>query len=166
MKTNKEKPKQENPQKGSTHLVMEMKPIKKGGAKPGKLSKKAKLKSMKDDKTDKGIEEQVTLAQQAKLKVKIEDTVQDDFLMRPRTRSRVKKTQEEAAPQAIVEFFEDKQTDVQVDDKVDEVKDPKMVQSGYEEDIEPLETCVVHPKIIKMREALFKNQMIITFLEK
>lgn len=93
---------------------MEMKPIKKEGAKPskkfaGKLSKKTKLQGIYDDKVDKGTKEHETSAQQAKLKVKIEDTVQDEFVMRPRTRSRVKKPQEEATPQAIVEISEDKQ---------------------------------------------------------
>ena len=64
----------------------------------------------------------MALAQQAKLKVKIEDTVQDEFVMRPRMRSRFKKIQEETTPQEIVEISEYKKTYVQVDDKVDEVK--------------------------------------------
>lgn len=66
----------------------------------------------------------MTSSQQAKLKVKIEVIVQDEFVMRPRTRSRVKETQEEVAPQEIVEISKDNMTDVQVDDKVDEVKGP------------------------------------------
>lgn len=76
MKTDKEEPNQENLKRYNIHSVMKMRHINKGGDKPsktlvGKLSKKAKLQSMKDDKADKEIEEQVTSAQQAKLKFKI-----------------------------------------------------------------------------------------------
>jgi len=56
-----------------------------------------------------------------RLKVKIENTVKDEFVMRPRTSSRVKKTQEEATPQEIVEISKDKHIDIQVDEKVDKV---------------------------------------------
>ena len=61
-------------------------------------------------------------------KFKFEDTVQYEFVMRPRIRSRVKKTQEEATPQGIVEITTDKHINLQVDDKLDEVKGPKMFQ--------------------------------------
>ena len=59
IKADKEEPDKENPKMENTHLAMEMKPIKKEGAKPrkklaGKLSKKTKLQSMEDDKVDKG----------------------------------------------------------------------------------------------------------------
>lgn len=65
MKTDKEEPKQENPKKENIHSVMKMKPIKKEGDKPskkliGKLSKKATLKSMNDEKVVKETEEHVT----------------------------------------------------------------------------------------------------------
>lgn len=58
MKTDKQEPKKENPKKENIHLVMKMKHIKKEGDKSskklaGKLSKKAKLQSMEDEKTNK-----------------------------------------------------------------------------------------------------------------
>lgn len=98
--------------KERTHPIMKMKILKKEGSKPskkfaGKLSKKTKLQDNEDDRENKGAQEQKTLAKQAILKVKIEETIQDEFVVRRRTRSSIKKTQEEEAPQAGVEISED-----------------------------------------------------------
>lgn len=107
IKVDKEDPKQENPKKESTHTIMEMKPINKEGSKPGKkltskFSKKTTLQSIDDDKVDKGTREYVTLTHQAKLKAKIEDTIQDEFLMRPRTRCRVKRNPRRGKPSSNI----------------------------------------------------------------
>ena len=74
-----------------------MKPVKKEDEKTkegliGRQRKKDKVKSMKDKKEVEETKEQVESAQLARIKVKIEDTVQDEFVMRPKTRSRVKHT--------------------------------------------------------------------------
>lgn len=67
--------------KESTHPVMKIKTVKKEGVKPikkfvGNLSKKTNLQGTKDDRVGKGVEEHKTSAKQARLKVKIEETIQ------------------------------------------------------------------------------------------
>ena len=129
------------------------------------------MKSMKNKKAVEETKEQVPSAQLVRIKVKIEDIVQDEFVMRPKTRSRVKQTQEEVAPQAVVEISEDRQVDNQDQDKVYEVKGPEIVQPNQEEDITQPERGVMHyeeedPKMTKMKATLYKYQMRIAFLKK
>lgn len=104
-----------------------------------KLVKKVEKHNMKDKKENKEAKVYVASTQPTQVKVKIEDTVQDQFAMTPRKKSRVKKNKEEVAPQVVVEISKDRQGDKQNHGKEEEMKGPEVMQSEQEEDIAQLE---------------------------
>jgi len=111
---------------------------------------------MKDKKVVEETKEQVASAQPTMIKIMLGDAVQDEFDMRPRARSRVKKTQEEATPQVVVEISKDRQLDKKCHGIVDEVKQPEIVQPDQEEDIAQPQIGVMNyqeddPKTTKMK---------------
>jgi len=65
----------------------------------------------------------VASSQTTKFEVKIEEAINnEEFVMRPRTRSRVRKNAKGTDPQEVVEISEDKKEEKQENNKEEEVK--------------------------------------------
>lgn len=67
-------------------------------------------------------------SQTTKFQVKVEETFKnDEFMMRPTTRSRAKKSVEGVVPQTIVQILEDKQEEEQEYRKEEKVEQDELI---------------------------------------